>query len=49
MGSTHLPLAKNVVNALQRWQQHLSKSDMEQFLKQIMPYLDLLLRTKGLK
>jgi len=48
VGSTFLPLAKSAVNALERWQQDLSKYEMDQLLKCIMPYLDLLLRTKGL-
>lgn len=48
MGSTFLPLAKSAVNALKKWQQDLSKSEMDQLLKYIMPYLDVLLRTKGL-
>lgn len=48
MGTTFLPLAKSAVSALQNWQQDLSKSEMDQLLKYIMPYLDLLLRTKGL-
>jgi len=48
VGSTFLPLAKSVISALKRWQQDLSKSEMDQLLKCIMPYLDLLLRTKGL-
>jgi len=48
VGSTFLPLAKSAVNALERWQQDLLKSEMDQLLKCIMPYLDLLLRTKGL-
>ncbi|XP_029343352.1 DNA-dependent protein kinase catalytic subunit isoform X2 [Acyrthosiphon pisum] len=47
VGSTFLPLAKSAVNALERWQQDLSKNEMDQLLKCIMPYLDLLLRTKG--
>lgn len=47
MGSTFLPLVKSVVNALQRWKQDLSKNEMDQLLKYIMPYLDSLLRTKG--
>jgi hypothetical protein len=48
VGSIFLPMAKSAVNALKRWQQDLSKSEMDQLLKCIMPYLDLLLRTKGL-
>ncbi|XP_026819503.1 DNA-dependent protein kinase catalytic subunit-like [Rhopalosiphum maidis] len=47
VGSIFLPMAKSAVNALKRWQQDLSKSEMDQLLKCIMPYLDLLLRTKG--
>jgi len=48
VGSTFLPLAKSAINALERWQHDLSKNEMDQLLKYIMPYLDLLLRTKGL-
>jgi len=48
VGSTFLPLAKSAVSALKRWQQYLSKREMDQLLKCIMPHLDLLLRTKGL-
>lgn len=48
VGSTFLPLAKSAVNALGRWQQDLTKNEMDQLSKCIMPYLDLLLRTKGL-
>ncbi|XP_025192516.1 DNA-dependent protein kinase catalytic subunit-like [Melanaphis sacchari] len=47
VGSTFLPLAKTAVSALKTWQQDLSKNEMDQLLKCIMPYLDLLLRTKG--
>lgn len=48
MGSTFLPLTKSALNALKKWQQDLSKSEMDKLLKCIMPYLDLLLKTKGL-
>lgn len=48
LGSTFLSLARITVNALQRWQQDLSKNEMDQLLTYIMPYFDLLLRTKGL-
>lgn len=48
VGSTNLPLAKCAVNALKRWKLDLSKNEMDHLLKLTMPFLDLLLRTKGL-
>ncbi|XP_050441863.1 DNA-dependent protein kinase catalytic subunit-like isoform X2 [Adelges cooleyi] len=47
VGASYLPLAKHAVSALQRWQLGLSKNEIDPILKYCMPYIDLLLRTKG--